>query len=148
MPPKEVMGILFYRCPFVCLYVCPSVCPKLNVKTLHFLLLLNQLIYKALIRYESTSHQYTSAGTKVKAICKCQSQISKSHSQKACRFRGISVSQTHLVFQDSIITIFLYHLEMMLINFSSIYILYVICVCCTIQDFRIIVVNDTAKFML
>ena len=47
--------------------------------------------------YKGTSHRYTSAGTKVKVICKGQGQISRSHFPKNDRFGGISVSQTCLV---------------------------------------------------
>ena len=42
---------------------------------LSFVLLLNQYTYKAHIWYEGISHQYASAGTKVKVIWKGQAQI-------------------------------------------------------------------------
>ena len=51
------------------------------------------------ILFEGTSHRYTSPGTKVKVICKGQGQISGSCFSKDGCFRGISVSQTHLVSQ-------------------------------------------------
>ena len=44
---------------------------KLNI----FPLLLNLFTYKAHIWYERISHQYASAGTKVKVICKGQGQM-------------------------------------------------------------------------
>ena len=44
---------------------------KLNI----FPLLINKFSYKAQILYEGISHQYASAGTKVKVICKGQGQI-------------------------------------------------------------------------
>ena len=50
------------------------------------------------IWYEGTSHRYTSPGNKVKVMCKGQGQISGSCFSKDGCFRGISVSQTHLVF--------------------------------------------------
>ena len=42
----------------------------------------------------------TSRGTKVKVICKGQGQISGSCLSKDGCFKGISVSQIHLVFED------------------------------------------------
>ena len=59
----------------VCLSICPSVCTNLMWKLNIFQLLLNLFTYKAHIWYEGVSHQYASAGTKVKVICKGQGQI-------------------------------------------------------------------------
>ena len=46
---------------------------------------------------EDISHQYASASTKVKVICKGQGQVYMLHLSKNGRFRGIHASQTHLV---------------------------------------------------
>ena len=46
-------------------------------------------------------HQYASAGTKVKVICQGQGRISTFHFSKHGRFRDISISQTHLVFNST-----------------------------------------------
>ena len=56
------------------------------------------MTYKAHIWYEGISHQYASAGTKVKVICTGQGQIQRLHFSKNGRFGGICVSETHVVF--------------------------------------------------
>ena len=77
---------------------CTNLAWKLNI----FPLLLNKFSYKAHIWYEGTSHRFTSPGTKFKVICRDQGQISGSCFSKDGCFRGISVSQTHLVFNKII----------------------------------------------
>ena len=79
----------------VCLYVHLSVYTNLTQKLNIFLLFLNLFSFKARIQYKCTSHQYTSAGTKVKVICKGQGQISRSYFSMS-HLGGMSVSQTNL----------------------------------------------------
>ena len=78
------------------LSVRPSVCTNLTWKLNIFPLLLNQFTYKAHIWYEGISHQYASAGTKVKVIFKGQGHLYRSRSNikvtflKKWPFRGHS----------------------------------------------------------
>ena len=56
--------------------------------------------------FEGTSHRYTSAGTKVKVICKGQSRVSRSHFSKNWLSWGHYVSQTHLI------VLFIFHRDL------------------------------------
>ena len=60
------------------------------------LLLLNEFSFKAHIKYEGTSHRYTSGDTMVKVICKGQGQILRSHFQKMA-ILGLLVFHKHIV---------------------------------------------------
>ena len=84
-------GILFYR-----LAVCTNLTGKLNI----FLLLLNKFTYKAHIWYEGISHQYASAGTKFKVICKVKVKYKGYISQKMA-FSGAFVFHKYILFGSS-----------------------------------------------
>ena len=96
MPPaSKGQGHIVVLSVFLSVHL--SLCPKLNQKTKHFPVTPKLIWLKANFWYEVTSHRYTSAGTKVKVICNCESQISGSHFSKNGHIGGISVSQTHFV---------------------------------------------------
>ena len=81
MPPYRKMGAYCFN------VVRLSICPSIN---------LSVCLHKLNMRW--VSNRYTSPGAKV--ICKGQGQISGSCFSKDGCFRGISVSQTHLVMLD------------------------------------------------